>query len=436
MNWAVMWRSLFDVTCSGGSSLFALFVLSVGVQREDMGYVVAAGSIACLLQALCLAMLNRVSNRKRYVIALGVVETVSFPLMVVLVPFLPQAMRLWVISAGVLMAAACVHLTRPLTDEWLASLIPPGLRSGFISRRFQIMNLGFIVGLIGVGLVDIFLGEKPALDLRQNLGDLSITWVLAAMLLIGAFCGLMSVILLSRAHMSHISLESTFRWRDLKIMLRVRPYIRFLVMIMLLNVPFALPMSYYAVFNLDEVGMPLWMATAMFLGYMIVKTLFLRPAGYLVGRFGPRRLMLSFVPAYILFFVVLVAAGPGRPWPVFVAWGICAAADGLWVVATQVALYGTVPERGARQAYFALYNIGAWTLLGVGGLVAVRVMHALKDVTLTIGPVTLTQFQILFASSAVLMIPACAAPLLLDRQNETSRRSPEPASDPSVSSGA
>ena len=215
MNWTVLWRSIFDSTCSGTSLLFTAFLLALAVEKEDMGYFPAAVSFACLLQMICLAILNQLKNRKRYIITLGVVEAVAMMVLVSAAPFLPGPWRVGVVAVGLLMAAACVHLTRPLTDEWLASLIPPGLRGRYLSRRLRFMNLGFLAGVGIVGLVDLRFGAEPIWDFWAFLDSIARHWVLGVLLLAGTVCGVASVITLSRAHMADVSLVSMVRFRDL-----------------------------------------------------------------------------------------------------------------------------------------------------------------------------------------------------------------------------
>src|SRR5205085_7506688 len=123
-NWNLALRAVFDATCAGTTIIFVSYALELGVPAERMGFVTCAVSAACILQMLSISVSRRVRNKKRLVVSLALIEPLLMIGAVLIVPFLPPMLRLYVLSSAAFVAAAALHLSRPLTDEWVASAIP------------------------------------------------------------------------------------------------------------------------------------------------------------------------------------------------------------------------------------------------------------------------------------------------------------------------
>ena len=87
--------------------------------------------------------------------------------------------------------------------------------------------------------------------------------------------------------------------------------------------------------------------------------------------------------------------------------------DSAYIVAFQPSLFGAVPKDGPRPAFFAVANISSLGTYAVGAMIAEPIVRMLRDVSVTLGPFQLGQYQCFYTICALLMIPASFGALLL-----------------------
>ena len=402
-NWNAGMRSIFDTVCGGTTFIFVAFARSLGLAREQMGWMTFLISGACVVQMVGLPLIGRAANKKRFALTLALVEPALVIAAVILALLLPAPFRFTAFAAAVFMAAAFIHLARPVTDDWLATLIPSGIRGRYLGRRVQIVSTVTIASTLIAG----YLGERIGMNNRVGLG---------LILIAGGVCGLAAVLMLRDAVMPALAAAAQPGWHDFAVVLRTPGFMRILAVNILYNLPFFLACPYYQVFNLEVALMPAGMIALMQTGYYTVKILSLPTLGRLVDRWGTRRTFYLTGFLYAAFFATFLLCGPGRYWPLMAAWAMVALADGAWALAFQSALYASIPETAARPAYFAVNNFATISLFGLGGAIAVPVLQSIKEVHLVLGPLTLGNLHLLYGFCALLMIPCLFSSVLIKKQ--------------------
>lgn len=395
-NWNVSLRGVFETICGGTTMVFVAYALVLGVPKHAMGYFSATIGCACILQLLCLPLVSRVRRRKRFILIAALIEPLLLVLAVLLTPVLPPALRPVSLGLAVFLAAACLHLTRPFADDWLATTIPSGLRGRYIGRRLRISSLAIIAATLVVGYAVDALGQANALGLT-------------ALLITGAVFGLAAALTLTRATLPEQADPPRFRQSDLIDVMRTRPFVSLLTGTVLFNLPFYIASGYYQVFNLEVLRMRPWLIACMGVGYLVVKILVTPGFGRVCDRIGPRRTLWLIGPIYVGFFLCFPFAEPGRSWPIIAAWTFVAVADGIYAVAAPGALYAAIPGQGARPAYFAVYNLINLGCFAIGGVLAVPMLGLLEQVQWKWGVAHLGGYHLFYAIMGLIMVPCSAA---------------------------
>jgi len=405
-HWNAGMRSCYDTICGGGLFIFVSFALSLGLAKERIGLIASVSSFACLLQVVSLALVNFIPDKKRFILTLGLCDPLVLIVMALATPFLPANLRLWALGLGVFLAGAAYHLTRALSDDWLASSIPMSIRSRYLSRRFQVISASTIAAMLLAG----FVAERIAKSDSHGLG-----LALAG----GAGFGVLSMLALWRAPMRAPSALSRVTWKDAREALRVRPFRNYLVGFFIYNIPFLMAVPYYQVFNLKVLQMKESRIACVAIGYQAVKLLVMGTCGRFIHRHGIRRTFWTCGPLYALFFLTYLFCTPERTWPLYAAWAMVGVADAAWSIAAMVALYDSVPDVPGRPVYFAMANVLSIGIFCIGGVTAIPILEALKNTTVRIGPFAFGQFHCFYAISFLLMIPAmCAAAFFPAREKE------------------
>lgn len=390
-NWSSGFRSVYDTVCGGSTFVFVAFALSVGMQKEHIGLITTVVSFACVLQILSLALTNVIRDKKGFVLTLALAEPLLLAGVVMGMPFLPAGLRVWALAVAVLAASASLHLTRPLQDSWICTMIPDGLRGRYLGRRFQAISAVTILATLAAG----FVAERI---------DKSNTFAMACVLASGAAFGVAAVAALGRATMPAVAASARVSWQDLRGAFAVKPFRHYLIGITLINIPFMFGPAYYQVFNLQVLGLKESVIAYMLIGYYLARTLTMPFWGRRLAGMGVRRTLYMIMPLYTLFFATFLVCTPGRVWPLLAGWAVVGLADAAYAVTATAALFRAVPDTPARPAYFAIANLLGAGTLGLGALLCVPVLHALKDVSLSLGGLALGQFQLFYAACAILTI--------------------------------
>jgi len=398
-NWSASLRLWYDNIMVVSGFAFVNFALALNIDREKVGYLVAVGFLACLLQPVGLLIANTIREKKQFALRISYCEPLCMMAMVVAVFFVPQAWRVPLVAAGVLLAAASVHTVKPMIDEWLASAIPAGIRARYLGRRLQIVSIISVAAMLLIG--GITQGMTWITQHVPGIGSMGYGLLLIA----GGSFGFAAVWVLRGAAMPSTSVSARLSWSSAPEVLRHAPFLRYLGAAIIYNTPFWLAAPYYQVFALTELRLPEIAIACCMCGYFILKILLLPLAGRWLDRLGPRLMIYLVSPLYVIFFLLYALASPERWWTVFIGWALIGIAEGGYSVAATSALYSVVPESTARPAYFAVYNI-ATSLVGMAGaaMSAWMLEHWLAHTSITIGSLTLSHFQLLFGISCALLI--------------------------------
>ena len=360
--------------------------------RERMGWIAFIFSLSCLLQMAAIPLIARARNKKRFALTLALIEPVLFIIAVTLALVLPPGIRMAGFISAVFIAGAFVHLSRPVIDDWFASTIPTTIRGRYLGRRLQVISIAIITATMIMGV----LGQSTGMANTLGLGLILIT---------GALCGMLSILTLRSVPMPALAANSQPRLQDFANVFKTAPFLVIIMVNILYSIPFYLAVPYYQIFNLEVAAMPATMIAIMQSGYFIVKIVALPWLGRGVDRWGPQRSLFVAGFVYVTFFGAFLFCQPGFYWPVMIAWAVVALADGLFGLATQTALYASVPDSPSRPAYFAVSNIVSLVFYGIAGLAAVPLLEAIKGITIHVGPLTLGSFHLLYGVCALLMIP-------------------------------
>ena len=287
-----------------------------------------------------------------------------------------------------------MHLTRPVTDDWLSQTLPRRIRARYLGRRIQVVSLISIAVSIGFGrLVDWikFSGADPSV-------------LLGLFIQVGAlFCAL-AVLSYSRVADPKETRPDEFRFADVKKALTYRPFLLFLVSIVTYNLPFFMGVAYYQVYfqktlNLSAVEVGFAMA-----GYAGVKIAVMQFWRRVLDRLSMRNVLVMIGPVYVLFFGLLAIAMPGRHWPVHLAWALTGLADGAYGTIIQATSFKIIPKSPIRPAYFALYNLVMLGTYGVGALIAWPILTFMSGYESIFAPYHITRYHGLYALMCLLMI--------------------------------
>lgn len=411
-------RAIFETICGASGFVFVNFALGLGVPKEQMGYVAAIASLACLLQMPGVFLTNSIRDKKGFTITLGLVEPVIMIASVLCLPFLAPPWRPPFLLIAVFAAGGTLHLTRPTTDEWFASVIPGGIRGRYLGRRLQIMSVTIVLSMIAAG------------HLSQSL-DRTRPLPFALLMAVGGLFGILAVLALRRADMPAISTEGRVHLSDLPAIWKTRPFVRVVAACLLYNTTFYFAMPYYQVFYLQVMGMKESRIGYMLGIYFAIKILLSPRLGRMIDRIGVRHAVAMTIPIYTLFFASFVFCGPERAWPVWVAWAFTAVADATFFMAVTTALYDSIPSSQARRAYFVVYNLTSFGAIAVGAAAAAWILGRMAGIGFAVGSFRVEPLHLLFACCAIGMVPAGLLTLpLLPTRADRKARSPQPEEDP------
>jgi predicted MFS family arabinose efflux permease len=306
---------------------------------------------------------------------------------------------------AVFSAAAFLSITRPVMDDWQAATIPETLRGRYLGRRIQLLGFVTIASMLAAGMLGDWAGQQ---------GSRGLSFVLAA----GSGFGLLAILSLRHAHDSGHGVAPV-SVSDIPQVFRTRDFRRLLIGYVLYNLPFFFACPFYQVLNKQALHMTntniAWMASA----YCLVKMISSRTAGRLLDRFGARHMAFVVGPLYALFFLSLPFATPERHWPIYVAWACVGSVDTMFALCIQTGLMASVPAQGPRPAYFAVYNLTALGLYGIGGPLTELAMRLIGPGVWALGPLLIGRYQILYATCGIVMLGTTFAALLWPRPSRS-----------------
>lgn len=394
-NWNLSLRTVFTAVCSVSGFIFVNYALALGVAKEQMGYFTSLASIACLFQMLALFLTPYIRNKKSYVLNLGYIEPAVMIAAVLLALLAPAGARLPFVALAVFMTASLLHLTKPATDDWLASSIPDLIRGRYLGRRGQLQSMMMIVITIILGQLAVRMDHASGRD-----------WAL--LIAVGGLFGILAVRALAGAAMPDLAATARVRLAEFGGVFRNRAFLLYVAGYLCLNFPFSIACPYYQVFYLRELNISESVVAFFLAGYYLLSVLVYPLFGRWTDRVGPRRVLAVTVPLYVVFFAGLALLTPAWHWPPAVPlaflWAGAGVADAGFNVASVAGLYRCIPQTAGRQAYFVVFNILLAFQLAAGSFLGVPLLNWLKPGSYALGSLTLGHFNILFGLSALLML--------------------------------
>lgn len=391
-NWNLSMRGVYDTICGMSGFVFVSFALALDIPKERLGILASIASVACLFQMIGLLALKQIADKKRYTIRLALLEPLLMMGCILLLPWLPQPWRFPMLGLAVFTAAASLNLARPVTDDWLASSIPDGIRGAYLGRRMQIGSLVMIVTLTGAGFLVRAFDKTDALPYSLFLA-------------MGGLFGVLSAFALNRAHLPEGPGSDTVNWTAMPGLLKNRLFRGCLLVSVVYNIPFWLAIPYYQVFNLRVLHMSEVAISLMLVLYAVVKVVASPVLGRWLQKAGPRAIVFWCTVPYLYFFFAFSISTPERTWPVWLGWLAAALGDAAYGLALTSALYESVPKTGPRKTYFVLNNLFTVATAAILTACAAFATAGLKDTVLLIGSWKLTQFHILFLACTILLVP-------------------------------
>lgn len=388
-------------------SVLTGFALSVGVRESQIAFLAAITGLVGLSQILTFYWTRRVANKRRLCVALGVCEITlaSFP--VIVCPLLAPELR-FPVMAALLFAAYCLgHTVSPMFANWMANVIPEGIRATYTGRRMFITTL--------VSAAYLFAASQ-----WLDIGPGSVRFYVVYG--VGWTAGVLGYVLVALTPFPDMVVEPPVGYaRSLLEPLRHRP----LLVLVLFMGTWTLAMSvggpFYSVYMLRYLKLS-YMSIALYTNIALVAMLLgFRAVGPLAERFGCKPIAkLLIVPAAL---VPLLWAMAGEPlWPVLIP--VACALAGFAVAGIQVAgsalLYKMVPTGRESSVFFAV--ITGFTAMGAaaGALAGGLLKGALGDTLVVLGPFTLAPPQVVFLVSAgVYLVPVGLVHLLDEPEAET-----------------
>ena len=402
-NWSIAIRGVYETICGNINFVFTAFALALGVTKESMGVFVSMLSFASVIQIAGGAAVNRVRDRKRLVIGLGLGEAAATVCMACALPVLPPAARPVLFAAIIFLKAAYAQLAAPVKEDWLASSIPGLLRGRYLGKCLQISGACTLAAYVATGL----LGD--AIDGMPGSGRLT---GFAVLLAAGGLIDAASLIPLARASMGGAVSTARLRLRSIPAILADKRFLLYVAGVAIVNLPFYFVIPYYQAYNIEVLKLSKTVITVMLIAYGATKLLFSSAWGRAVDRRGPRRTLVVVAALFVLCLFCYVLSAAFGMVAVFAAWFIGGVADAGYLVAAPAALYRILPRAESRQAYFVFNNQIATLMSGVGALVAVPILTALSGQTLRVGQVSLGQFPLFFLGASLLMVPCTLGALL------------------------
>ena len=390
-------------------TLFTGLALWMGLEASDIALVASIVALAGLVQPISVLISRKLKNQKAFIIVAGFVE-ITCSTSVVLVPLITgnTVSRFVLVAIMALCGTLSGSMVAPLFNSWFSTLVPSNSLSRIVGRRLVLVNLAAMAVGYGAGrYIDLTSGTYLSFIFP---------YILAWCVGVGGYVLLRAIPYPSMPETeaaptlngSLIGPLKDGRFR------RLLAFYLTLVFAALIADPFysvymiqRLSISYAIIAILNSVAL-----AAGILGYWLW--------GGIIAHFGSRPvLQILTVPRILLPLVwVLLSPANARVLLVFIM-----AINGLVfsgiTVAINTLLFGSVPERSERPAYFAIWAFATAIFTSAGTAIGGLVSRTVGSRTISLGALALDDIQAVFVlSSVLLVIPA----LLIRRVSDVRAR--------------
>jgi len=174
----------FSVMVGCGEQYIPAFALALGLGPVAAGMMVSVPvMVGAVLQMITPLAVARLGTNRGWVLACTTVQAASF------VPFAVWAIRGHATLPELLLAASVYWSAgmagAPAWNTWMGTLIPPGMRTAYFSRRSRLAQFGVFAGFVVAGLI-LQWGEGRGLTLPA----------FAAIFIAAAVCRVVSTLML------------------------------------------------------------------------------------------------------------------------------------------------------------------------------------------------------------------------------------------------
>lgn len=338
-------RTAYESVAPAGSFVTTAFILALGLPASDMGLIMGAQSAAAAGQVLGLPIISRSQNRKRLIFLAGVIQPVALAALMIALIWTPPPWRLAVLVAALLPINAIWQAIIPLTDDWLANVIPAAIRGRVMSERKQLFAVSCFIAapLVGWG-VDL-VGEKNATGLAILLACLCVPAIIAAMAM-------------QKATMPPPEPDAKpFNLSRLPAVISEPRFKRFLTVSIIMQLPFILAMPLYNVFYFEQFRLEAKHVGLLTALYGAIKLVSFPLWGRALDQGGAKRVLLRVGPIYTVFFLAFAFGTPEYWWLSIFVQVLAALGDAAWNIAFPLVLYRVIPRGSDRPAYFAAYSL-------------------------------------------------------------------------------
>jgi MFS family permease len=390
------------LTCTGGTVLIG-FALWLGATPFHIGLLTSLPAFAALAQLLAPYFTERQGQRKRLTMLMAAGQRALW-LAVAALPFLVLPT-----GAGIVLLIALVTISAMLGAigaapwlSWMADLVPKDMRGRYFATRNLIMGT---VGLILGPIVGLFL------DLWQGWAGAASPFGFVITFAAGATVGLLAVWLLQRIvepSMVQGSGESlvhrlSLPWRnaDFRRLILFRGYYIFVV---------NLAGPFFVVYHLQSLGLSFGTVYILNTVGMLAMLVALRWWGRLCDRWGTRKVMLVNTIGkgiFPLFYIAMAVTAPGSPtaltWVLLVAAQVFTVFEGgLELAANNLQI--NIAPREHNTAYLATYAAVFSLCSAISPLIGGALLSQPAAAQVTIGPLNLVGYQLLFVASGLLRL--------------------------------
>lgn len=373
--------------------IFTGYVLWLGLDKAQIAVLASVAALAGLVQPFSLLLTSHVRRRRRFIVTVGFME-IGLVMSVGAIPLLvPPGLRMAALLAAVLLGTTMGNVASPILNGWLSTLVPEDIRARYLSRRMTVVYLASIVVAYGAGRFLDTVGGYLAFGLLFCLG---LAMGVAGYLVL---TGIAFPEEMEKRHGLGLSQAVAMPLRD-------RNFARFLLFYGAWAFSAQLAIPFYNVFMLQTLGIPFTTVAIFSTVSMMVEMLALRFWGGVVDRFGSKP-------------VLQVLMVPRMMWPAL--WLLVTPADYTVVLPAMMVfsgltmsgltasvsplLYGLVPEREEKAAYFASWSLTSAVFAAIGTAIGAVLVRRLQWVSIDIAPAwQIGDLQVIFVISAVLMI--------------------------------
>ena len=374
--------------------IFTGLALWMGLDAADIALIASIAALAGLIQPVSSFITGRLADQKGFILRYGLAD-ISLNTVVVLVPFLigVASGRFAFVAAAVLLGTLTGNLVAPVFNSWFSTILPDDFRARFLGKRLIIVNLAAMVSGYAAGQFIDLTGRTHV----SFLVPYFVAWLAGVI-------GYRLLVPIPFPSIPRTEEDLSFN-RTLTVPIADRRFRRLLVFYLAWVFAVLIADPFYNVFMIRHLGI-----SYASIGALNAVVLGVGIAGYslwgmVAGKFGSKPvLQLLIIPRLFLPFiwVLLTPANAG------VLLVVIMTLNGLvfsgLTVAINTLLFGVVPARGNRAAYFAVWAFSSSlvnaTATAVGGLV----IRNLSEVTLRFLGQDIAGIRLTFVLSGLLMV--------------------------------